>query len=57
MYWRARWAPPLAGAMVGGGIAAMHYTGMYAVEIPGRVTWQLTLVLASIAFGIALGAL
>src|SRR5437016_4917641 len=32
VYGRARWAPPLAGAVVGGGIAAMHYTGMYAVE-------------------------
>ena len=57
VYWRASWAPPLAGAVVGGGIAAMHYTGMYAVEIPGRVTWEVTLVLVSIIFGMALGAL
>ena len=57
VYSRAHWAPPLAGAVVGGGIAAMHYTGMYAVEIPGRVTWQFTLVLVSIVLGIALGAL
>jgi methyl-accepting chemotaxis protein len=57
VYGRTRWAAPLAGAVVGGGIAAMHYTGMFAVEIPGRVTWQLTLVLASIVFGMVLGAL
>src|SRR5262245_9114718 len=57
VYGYARWAPVLAGAVVGGGIAAMHYTGMYAVEIPGRVTWQFPLVLASIIFGMVLGAL
>src|SRR5262245_4692292 len=57
VYGYARWAPALAGAVVGGGIAAMHYTGMYAVEIPGRVTWQFPLVLASIIFGMVLGAL
>jgi methyl-accepting chemotaxis protein len=57
VYLNARWAPPLAGAVVGGGIAAMHYTGMYAVEIPGRVTWELSLVLVSIILGMALGAL
>jgi methyl-accepting chemotaxis protein len=57
VYGYARWAPALAGAVVGGGIAAIRYTGMYAVEIPGRVTWQIPLVLASIIFGMILGAL
>ena len=56
VYSGASWAPALAGAVVGGGIAAMHYTGMFAVQIPGRVTWDLPLVLASIFFGMALGA-
>ena len=56
VYGAARWAPALSGAVVGGGIAAMHYIGMYAVEIPGRVTWQFPLVLVSIIFGIVLGA-
>jgi methyl-accepting chemotaxis protein len=56
VYWHTRWAAPLAGAVVGGGIAAMHYTGMFAIEIPGRVTWQVPLVFASIVFGMALGA-
>ena len=56
VYGAARWAPALSGAGVGGGIAAMHYIGMYAVEIPGRVTWQFPLVLVSVIFGIVLGA-
>ena len=46
----------LGGAMVGGGIAAMHYTGMAAFEIQGRVVWDPTLVMASIALGALLGA-
>jgi NO-binding membrane sensor protein with MHYT domain len=54
---RGRWAPPLAGAVVGGGIAAMHYIGMYAIEIPGHISWQTALVLVSITFGMVLGAL
>src|SRR6202049_3584829 len=52
--WRAgAW---LGGAMVGGGIAAMHYTGMAAFEIQGRIVWDPTLVLASIALGSLIGA-
>src|SRR5690242_137102 len=57
VFWPSRSAAALAGAVVGGGIAAMHYTGMFAVEIPGQVTWQLPLVSASIIFGMVLGAL
>ena len=30
----------LGGAMVGGGIAAMHYTGMAAFEIPRHIVWN-----------------
>src|SRR5215510_2177504 len=56
VYSGASSASALAGAVVGGGIAAMHYTGMFAVQIPGRVTWDLPLILASIFFGMALGA-
>src|ERR1700730_12255163 len=47
----------LGGAMVGGGIAAVHYTGLAEVEIQGRVEWDPTLVLASIALGGLIGAL
>jgi diguanylate cyclase (GGDEF)-like protein/PAS domain S-box-containing protein len=46
----------LGGAMVGGGIAAMHYTGMAAFEIEGRIIWDPVLVAASIALGGLIGA-
>src|ERR1700730_6444030 len=46
----------LGGAMVGGGIAAMHYTGMAAFEIPGRIVWDPVLVAVSIALGGFIGA-
>src|ERR1700676_4891373 len=51
-----RWTAVGGGAVVGGGIAAMHYTGMMALEVPGRLTWAPNLVVASIALGIAFGA-
>jgi PAS domain S-box-containing protein len=56
VYVPARWAAPLAGALIGGGIAAMHYSGMFAVEIPGRIVWQLDLVAVSIILGMIFGA-
>ena len=46
----------LAGAIVGAGVASMHYTGMLALEFPGRVTWAPDLVIASILVGIVLAA-
>ncbi|TFW32254.1 bifunctional diguanylate cyclase/phosphodiesterase [Massilia horti] len=49
-----RW---FGGALVGGGIAVMHYTGMAAFEIPGRIVWNPPLVAASIALGALFGAL
>jgi NO-binding membrane sensor protein with MHYT domain len=45
----------IGGAIVGGGVACMHYLGMNAVELPGRVTWSWDLVATSIALGMALG--
>ena len=45
------------GAVVGGGIAAMHYTGMAAFEVAGRIAWDPVLVGISIAAGAFLGAL
>jgi diguanylate cyclase (GGDEF)-like protein/PAS domain S-box-containing protein len=53
---RARWAALAGGAVVGGGVACMHYLGMSALELPGHVTWAADLVTASIALGIVLGA-
>ena len=51
------WTSLLGGAAVGGGIAAMHYTGMMALELPGRITWAPGLVLVSVTFGFVFGAL
>ena len=41
---------------MGAGIASMHYLGMWALEVPGRVTWSLDLVLVSIALGMVFGS-
>ena len=55
VYNPARWGAAVGGGIVGGGIASMHYTGMWALELPGRVTWEPGLVLVSIALGMLLG--
>ncbi|MGY4287378.1 PAS domain S-box-containing protein [Bradyrhizobium sp. LM2.7] len=47
----------LGGAIVGGGVAAMHYTGMAALEIPARVSWVGGAVTASVLLGIVFAAL
>jgi signal transduction histidine kinase len=41
------------GALMGLGIAAMHYTGMAAVRVPGRILYDPALVAASVAIAIA----
>ena len=40
-----------AARIVGAGVACMHYLGMWAVELPGRVQWHAGLVAASILIG------
>jgi diguanylate cyclase (GGDEF)-like protein/PAS domain S-box-containing protein len=50
-----RWGAPIGGTVIGAGIASMHYLGMWALEVPGRVTWSVNLVVVSIALGIVLG--
>lgn len=50
-----RWRAPVGGGIIGAGIASMHYLGMWALEVPGRVTWSLDLVLASIVLGMMFG--
>jgi len=50
-----RWGAPIGGGAIGAGVACMHYLGMWAVDLPGRVTWDIPLVAASIALGIVLG--
>ena len=56
LFYFGRWTAVLGGAVVGSGIAAMHYTGMMALEVPGRITWAPNLVVASVVLGIAFGA-
>ncbi|MGH6741755.1 MAG: MHYT domain-containing protein, partial [Bradyrhizobium sp.] len=55
VYVPARWAAPFGGGIVGGGIAAMHYLGMSALELPGHIHWLPGLVSASIVLGIVFG--
>jgi len=47
----------IGGAIVGLGVAAMHYTGMLALELPARIAWSPGIVIASIVFGSVFGAL
>ncbi|MHC2623577.1 diguanylate cyclase (GGDEF)-like protein [Bradyrhizobium huanghuaihaiense] len=51
----ARWGAMAGGIIIGGGIASMHYLGMWALEVPGRVSWSVDLVFVSIIFGMCLG--
>jgi methyl-accepting chemotaxis protein len=51
----SRWAAPFGGGIIGAGVACMHYLGMWAVELPGRVEWDLPLIIASIVLGMVLG--
>src|SRR5690349_6574398 len=50
-------APWIGGAIVGGGIAVMYYTGMAAFEVAGTIAWNSALVAASILLGGLLGAM
>jgi diguanylate cyclase (GGDEF)-like protein len=52
-----RWLTALGGVIVGGGVAAMHYTGMMALELPARIVWSPAIVVASILLGGIFGAL
>ena len=41
----------LGGAVIGGGVAAMHYTGMAALELPAFIVWSPGIVAASVVLG------
>jgi diguanylate cyclase (GGDEF)-like protein len=45
------WRAPLAGVLIGFGIAAMHYLGMAALEIPGKIEWNVAIVATSVLLG------
>ncbi len=47
----------LGGAIVGGGVAAMHYTGMVALEIPRASAGRQARLTVSVLFGIVFAAL
>jgi diguanylate cyclase (GGDEF)-like protein/PAS domain S-box-containing protein len=53
----SRWSGAVGGAVIGGGIAAMHFTGMMALEVPGHISWSVELVVASLFLGALFGAL
>jgi diguanylate cyclase (GGDEF)-like protein len=53
---RSTWNYLFAGGVVGAGIATMHFAGMQAMSIAGFLRWNATLVVASIAVGLALTA-
>jgi NO-binding membrane sensor protein with MHYT domain/methyl-accepting chemotaxis protein len=57
VYGKGNWGAPAGGAVVGAGVACMHYLGMWAVELPGRITWSFDLVLTSIVAGMLLAIL
>jgi diguanylate cyclase len=46
----------MAGAVVGAGVGAMHYTGMAALRVPAFVSWDAVLVVASLLLGVGFGA-
>src|SRR5437868_13925302 len=48
------WAALVGGVVVGAGVGAMHYTGMWALEVPGRIAWNLPLVMSSVGLGMVL---
>ena len=47
----------VGGAVVGATVACMHYLGMSAYQLPGRIVWDGELVAASVVLGVAFGAL
>ena len=49
-----RWASPAAGVVIGAGIATMHYIGMAAVSMAGRLVYDSSLVIISIAIAMTL---
>ncbi|WP_296746393.1 EAL domain-containing protein [Mesorhizobium sp.] len=47
----------VGGVVLGTGIATMHYTGMAAFEVQGRIIWNPLLVAVSLVAGLTLAAL
>ncbi len=49
-----RWGSIIGGAVLGGGIGVMHFTGMASFETQGMLIWNPAYVTASIVIGIGL---
>lgn len=47
----------IGGAVIGAGIALMHFVGMSAFEVPGSVSYDPALAAASLVFGVGFSAL
>jgi diguanylate cyclase (GGDEF)-like protein len=56
VYNRGHWATAVGGALVGGGVACMHYLGMWALEMPGYIVWSADLVAGSVLLGMLFSA-
>jgi PAS domain S-box-containing protein len=55
IYGRSSLKGAIGGAIIGGGVASMHYLGMSAVEVPGVIHWSWDLVAASVVIGMLFG--
>jgi diguanylate cyclase (GGDEF)-like protein/PAS domain S-box-containing protein len=53
-YARSPLAAAAAGVALGAGIAAMHFTGMAGIRLPGTLGWHLPLVVAALSSGCGL---
>ena len=51
------WTAIMAGLVAGTGVIVLHYVGMSAVRLPGRITYDADLVIASVAFSLLFGGL
>jgi diguanylate cyclase (GGDEF)-like protein len=47
----------VGGSIIGAGIAAMHFTGMAALEVPGTFVWDQRFVAAALVVAVLMGAL
>jgi len=47
----------LGGAVAGGGVGAMHYMGMAAIKLAGRIDYEPSLLAGSLAIGVVFAAL
>ena len=51
------WTAIAAGTVAGAGVIVLHYVGMSAVRLPGRIAYDADLVIASMAFSLLFGGL